>query len=252
MRNRRRSERGAGQWSHGKPCKSAAAPEADKSVKAERQSLLDLPKDMLEEVMLRLPCLEALILGSTCRTLRQLLQPLRPAKLEQYLQSDDVAPELEMKSVDWQDVVVDGVVQLYLSWTVRASRMLYNLVVQEKIPPDTLWAAIIPQIAIQGPKEYLSICCSFGCLDWLSGSMHSNAGQTFLYQHLAHSDLLRLDSTFAGLQEMFVSEGIQEQRIFIHLCKNEPDIDKQQDATLLVYWADGVIQADHINKPTAF
>ncbi len=226
--------------------------EVGKDKTAKRQSLLALPGDMLEEIMLRLPCVEAIALGSTCHALHQLLQPLRPAKLEQYLKSDELAPELQMKSVDWQDAMAAGVVQLYLSWTVRASRILYHLVLTEQIPPDVLWDAVVPQMAIQGPKEYLSVCCSFGCLDWISGSMQSIKGQTYLFQHIALSDLYRLHSTFAGLQDMFVAEGIQEKRVCIHLCKNEPDIAKQQDATLLVYWADGAIQTKHVQKNSTF
>ena len=197
---------------------------------------------MLEEIMLRLPCPEAIALGSTCHALRQLLQPIRPTKVQQYLQSDALAPELQMKAVDlittWADV---GIVQLYLSWTVQASRTLFHLMTKEKVAPSALWDAIIPQMAIQGPKEYLSVICSFGCLDWLAGSMQQTDGQTFLYR-LARSDLSRIDRSFSALQEIFVSEGIQEKRVFIHLCKNEPDIAKQRDAALVVYWADGNVR----------
>ena len=137
--------------------------------------------------------------------------------------------------------------QLCVSWTVRASRIIYQLMTKEKLPPDLIWDTIVPHIGFQGPKECLSVCCTFGCLDWVSGSMRTNGGETFLYQHLAHSDLARLDSTFAHLQNMFVSSGIQESSVCIHLCKNEPDIGKQQEANLLVYWTDGSVQTKHVN-----
>ena len=208
--------------------------------------MLDLPEDMIEEILLRLAFNDAIALGSTCHKLYQLLRPLRPAKLEQYLRSDELQPEMQMRSVDWSIVTAvgqaAGLVQLYLSWTAHASRILFHLLEVEKILPDTLWDIVVPQVVVQGPKEYLSVCCSFGCLDWVSGSMYCSHGQSFLYHHLAKSDLKRLDRTFSGLHEVFIAEGIQEKRVYMHLCKNEPDIARQQDATLLLSWKDGVLQ----------
>lgn len=190
---------------------------------------------MLEDILLRMPFNQAIALGSTCHKLYQLFQPLRPAKLEHYLKSDELQPDMQMTDVSL-------VVQLYMSWNAHASRILFHLLEVEKIPPGDLWEAVVPQIMVQGPKEYLSICCSFGCLDWLSRSRSSSQGQLFLYQRLANSDLKRLDRTFCGLHEMFVAQGIQEKRVYVHLCKNEPDITRQQDATLLVYWKDRALQ----------
>lgn len=215
---------------------------AKSDASAHHQTLLDLPEDMIEEVLLRMPFTEAIALGSTCHKLYQLLQPLRPAKLEQYLRSDELQPEMQMRSVDWPAAMGAGVVQLYLSWTAHASRILFHLLEVEHIPPDDLWEVVVPQVSVQGPKEYLSVCCSFGCLDWVSGSISSSHGQLILYQHLAKSDRIRLDRTFSGLHEIFVAEGIQEKRVYMHLCKNEPDIAKQHDATILLYWKDGALQ----------
>lgn len=214
---------------------------ADCDAPAQHHTLLDLPEDMIEEVLLRLTFTEAIALGSTCNKLYRLLQPLRPAKLEQYLKSDELQPDMQMAPSEWYEFA-DGVVQLYLSWNAHASRTLFHLLEVEKIPPDDLWEAIVPQIVVQGPKEYLTVCCSFGCLDWVSRSISSTQGQLFLYQHLANSDLKRLDRTFFGLHEMFLAQGIQEKRVYIHLCKNEPDIARQQDATLHVYWKDKIVQ----------
>ncbi|KAL3141059.1 hypothetical protein ABBQ32_005569 [Trebouxia sp. C0010 RCD-2024] len=213
---------------------------ADCNSPAQQHTFLDLPADMIEEILLRLPFTEAIALGSTCHKLYQLLQPLRPAKLEQYLESDELQPDMQMAPVEYD--VAAGIVQLYLSWTAHASRTLFHLLEVEKIPPDDLWEAIVPQIVVQGPKEYLSVCCSFGCLDWVSRSITSTQGQLFLFQHLANSDLKRLDRTFSGLHEMFLAQGIQEKRVYVHLCKNEPDIARQQDATLLLYWKDKTLQ----------
>lgn len=72
--------------------------------------------------------------------------------------------------------------------------------------------------------------------------MQFNGSQTFLYQRLAHSDLARVDTTFSALRHIFVSKGIANNmyRVFIHLCKNEPDFTQQQDATVVVYWASDV------------
>ena len=209
---------------------------ADCDASAQQHTFLDLPADMIEEILLRLPFTEAIALGSTCHKLYRLLQPLRPAKLEQYLESDELQPDMQMAPVEYD--VAAGIVQLYLSWNAHASRTLFHLLEVEKIPPDDLWEAVVPQIVVQGPKEYLSVCCSFGCLDWVSRSITSTQGQLFLFQHLANSDLKRLDRTFSGLHEMFLSQGIQEKRVNIHLCKNEPDIARQQDATLLLHWKD--------------
>lgn len=136
---------------------------AERDVSAQQHSLLDLPEDMLEDILLRMPFNEAIALGSTCHKLYQLFQPLRPAKLEHYLKSDELQPDMQMTDVSL-------VVQLYMSWNAHASRILFHLLEVEKIPPDDLWEAVVPQIMVQGPKEYLSICCSFGCLDWLSRS----------------------------------------------------------------------------------
>lgn len=215
---------------------------AEHNASAQQHTLLDLPEDMIEEILLRMPFSEAIALGSTCHKLYQLLQPLRPAKMEHYLKSDELQPDMQMAPVDWADAMAAGVVQLYLSWNAHASRILFHLLEEEKIPPDDLWEAVVPQIVVQGPKEYLSVCCSFGCLDWVSRSRSSTHGQLFLYQRLANSDLKRLDRTFSGLHEMFLAQGIQEKRVYVHLCKNEPDIARQQDATLLVYWKDRTLQ----------
>ena len=227
---------------------SQAAPEPGKKATAKDYSLLDLSEVMVEELYFKLPCAAALALGSTCRALQQLLQPLRSAKIEQYLESGALAPDVQTRR-GWHPAAYggfEGGVRLYLSWTVQASRILYHLVMKEKIPPDVLWAAVVPRLSTIRPKEYSSVCCSFGCLDWVSGSMHFNGSQTLLYQRLAYSDLVRLDTTFSGMRDKFVSEGLLENRLFIHLRKNEPDFTKQ-DATLVVYWASGVVQAEHVD-----
>ncbi len=159
---------------------SQAAPEPGKKATAKDYSQLDLPEVMVEELYFKLPCAAALALGSTCRALQQLLQPLRSAKIEQHLESDDLAPDVQTRG-GWHPGGFEGGVRLYLSWTVQASRILYHLVMKEKIPPDVFWAAVVPQLSIVRPKEYSSVCCSFGCLDWVSGSMHFNGSQTLLY-----------------------------------------------------------------------
>ena len=215
---------------------------ADCDAPAQQHTLLDLPADMIEEILLRMPFTEAIALGSTCHKLHEILHPLRPAKLLQYLKSDELQPDMQMAPVDWSDAMAAGVVQLYLSWNAHASRILFHLLEVEKIPPDDLWEAVVPQIVVQGPKEYLSVCCSFGCLDWVSRSSSYTQGQLFLYQRLANSDLKRLDRTFSGLHEMFLAQGIQEKRVYVHLCKNEPDVTRQHDATLLVYWRDRALR----------
>ena len=200
------------------------------------------------ELYLRLPCTVALALGSTCRMLQQLLQPLRSAKIEQYLKSDnDLAPEMQMDAFDWRPAYIgvpEGYVKLYFSWTVRASRILYHLVLTEKILPEVVWAAIVPQISMPEQGRYFTVRCSFGCLDWVYGSMQFNGSQAFLYQRLAHSDLARLDFTFSRLRDIYVLKGIPGDRVFIHLCKNEPDFTQQQNAALIAYWASGVVKAD--------
>ena len=149
---------------------------------------------------LRLSCTDALALCSPCRALQQLLRPLRFAKTEQYLKSADLAPDVQRRAVDWRlgftGHTREGHVQLYFTWTVRASHILYNLVMKEKIPPDVLWAAVVPQMSISGHLKYYSVCCSFGCLDWVCGSMQFSGSQAFLYERLVQSDLARLDTTF--------------------------------------------------------
>ncbi len=219
-----------------------AATEPDKKTTKEDYSLLDLPEVIVGDLYLGLPCTDALALGSTCRTLQQLLQPLRFAKIEQYLKSGDLAPLVQKRVVDRRSASLGvGYTNLYFSWTVRASRILYHLVTKEKFPPDVLWAAIVhvPQVPIsERHKWFFSICCRFGCLDWVCGSMQCNGSQTLLYQRLAHSDLARLDATFSGLRDSFFSRGMTNNLfgVFIHLRKTEPDFTQQQDATLVVYW----------------
>lgn len=181
--------------------------EPDKKTTKEDYSLLDLPEVIVEELYLRLPCTDALALSSTCRTLQQLLQPLRFAAIAQYLKSGDLALLRQERVVDRRSASLGvGYTILYFSWTVRASRILYHLVTKEKFPPDVLWAAIVhvPQVLISERHKWVFlICCRFGCLDWVCGSMQCNGSQTLLYQRLAHSDLARLDATFLGLRDFF-------------------------------------------------
>ena len=177
-----------------------AATEPDDKATKEDYSLLDLPEVIVGSLYLRLSCTDALALGSTCRALQQLLRPLRFAKTEQYLKSADLAPDVQRRAVDWRlgftGHTREGHVQLYFTWTVRASHILYHLVMKEKIPPDVLWAAVVPQMSISGHLKYYSVCCSFGCLDWVCGSMQFSGSQAFLYERLVQSDLARLDTTF--------------------------------------------------------
>ena len=206
------------------------------------QTLLDLTEDMIEKILLRMPFTEAIALGSTCHQLHQLLHPLRPAKLEQYLRSEQLQPYMQMSPVDITDAASGGLVQLYMSWNAHASRILFHLLEVEHIPPDDLWEAIVPKVVVQGPKEYMSVCCSIGCLNWMSGTIYYMHEQLWLFPRLARSDWRRLDRTFTGLHDIFVAEGLQEKNISMHLCKNEPDVLRQHDATVLVYWQDGELR----------
>ena len=116
-----------------------AATEPNKETTKEDYSLLDLPEVIVGDLYLGLPCTDALALGSTCRTLQQLLQPLRFAKIEQYLKSGELAPLVQNRVVDRRSASLGvGYTNLYFSWTVRASRILYHLVTKEKFPPDVL------------------------------------------------------------------------------------------------------------------
>ena len=223
------------------PIESAAESPAE-----EQKCIAELPHDLLKHIMLKLSFQEALSFGSTCQTLHHCLVVLRPAILQLFLKSSDLAPDMVLRALDFNDLMPTGVLQLHLQWTVRASWMLYNLAVHEQVAPTLLWSSVIPHIGTKCPKDLLSARCSFGCTGWVSGSLYMNGNDLFLYNHLARSDLERMKRYFTVLKESFRTGDFHERCISVTVCKDEPDIARQHDAALLVYWVDGEMRTKNV------
>ena len=139
-----------------------------------------------------------------------------------------------------------GLVQLYFSWSVRASHLLFKLATQEQVAPSTLWSSILPRTPMEKAKGLLSVRCSFGCLEWVSGSLLEQNGEICLCYHLAKSDIERLNRHFNALKDVFVEDGAHEECISVSLGKREPDISRQRDAALLLHWVDKCMTASPI------
>ena len=248
----RRSTRQYGQIVHkpsAKPVATAAAAPIESAAgrpAEEQKCILELPQDLLKDIMLSLPFEEALSFGSTCRTLHHHLVILRPAILQLFLKSVDLAPEMLTRDWHLDDLMPTGFPQLHLQWTVRASWMLYKLAVHEQVAPALLWTSVIPHIDAKCPGGLMNVHCIFGCTEWICGSLHRQGGELYLHNHLARSDHERMNHHFTVLKDSLRVEGVHERHISVTLCKNEPDIARQQHAVLLVRWVDGDMHTNHI------
>lgn len=249
---RRQSAKQYGQGVHkpsAKPVTTAAAApfeSAAESPAEEQKCIAVLPHDVLKDIMLKLPFKEALSFGSTCHSLHHCLIVLRPAILQLFLKSSDLAPDMLVRALDFDDLMPSGVLQLHLQWTVRASWMLYNLAFHEQVAPTLLWSSVVPHIGTKCPKDLLSVRCSFGCTGWVGGSLYKRGDELCLYNHLARSDLERMKTHFTVLKDLFRTVDFHERCISVTVCKNEPDIARQHDAALLVYWVDGDMRTKHV------
>lgn len=249
---RRHSARQYGQIVH-KPSAKPATTEAAAHIESaagspaeEQKCILELPQDLLKDIMLSLPFKEALSFGSTCRTLHHSLVVLRPAILQLFLKSVDLAPQILARDWRLNDLMPTGCPQLHLQWTARASWMLYKLAVHEQVAPTLLWTSVIPHIDAKCLRGLMSVRCSFGCTEWICGSLHSQGDELYLHKHLARSDLERMNRHFTVLKDALRVEGVLERHISVTVCKNEPGTARQQDAVLLVRWVDGVMHTNHI------
>lgn len=99
---------------------------------------------------------------------------------------------------------------------------------------------------MESSKGLLSVRCSFGCLEWVSGSLLEQNGEISLCYHLAKSDAERLNRHFNALKDLFVDDGAHKECNSVSLGKHEPDVTRQRDAALLLHWVDNRLTASPI------
>lgn len=231
-----------------------AAPATDEKA----MCLTDLPRTVLEEIMLLLPLDTALSFGSTCYTLHQHLTALRPNLISQCLNSKELLPETEEKNVkslameflgDFlpEDTLLKHV-HIHLHWTPQASRLIYHLAVHEKVPAELLWGTVVPRLA-DVPKGSC-VRCFLGCMDWVRGSLYKRDNHLCLYDHLAKSDLTRLKSHFESFRKPLVADGVRGESIAVILCTTDSDMQKkasQRNAALRIHWVNNAFRTRNVD-----
>lgn len=206
-----------------------------------QMSFSELPHDIIGYIMFKLPFGSALALGSTCHTTHQNLQTLRPDLTQQLLDSDELKPKVQLASV--LDSWPTSIFPIYAHWDMQASWMLFNLAAREQVSPDLLWTSVAPKIPVKkSVQNYLSVRCSFGCIEWVSGSLYKQGEELHLYKRMAHSDLRRMETHFSALKDCLVANGVRESSVSVTICKGAPHVDRQRDAALVVHWLNGHMQ----------
>lgn len=249
---RRHSARHYGRIIHGRkpavtPPFTRATPSkvesTDATVAGKQIRLLELPRDILQDIMIKLPFGGALSFGSTCHILHQCLRTLRPALIQLLLRSTELRPKVELGSVFDMDPWTTSMFPFFACWNACASQMLFRLAVQEQIEPSTLWASVLPHIPLTGlMQQCVSIRCSFQCTAWVAGSLRKHGEELHLFNQLAQSDLKRIDNQFTAVKDCFVADGVLENNVTVMLCRDVPHIEKQHEAALLLHWVKGTLR----------